>query len=65
MKGRDMRSNVSVRPDESSQGGQKSVWLTERKLRQKFIKITDKIMENHADFIIEVMWDSIRGIPDL
>ena len=38
---------------------------TKNSARQKLVKSADKITENHADFIIEVMWDSIRKFRTL
>ena len=62
MKGRDMRSYVSRSvTDEGALQKMRMCLLEQNSASKNWIKSADKITENHADFIIEVMWDSIRS----
>ena len=62
MKGRDMRSNVSrTVTDEGPCKKLRMCLLEQNSASKNWIKSADKITENHADFIIEVMGDSIRS----
>lgn len=62
LQGCDMRSYVSRSVTDEGALQKLRMCLLERNSASKnWIKSADKITENHADFIIEVMGDSIRS----
>ena len=62
MKGRDMRSSVSRSVTDDGVLQKLRLCLLERNAASRnWVKSADKITENHADFIIAVMGDSIRS----
>ena len=58
-----MRSSVSrtVTDEGALQKSLRMCLLEQNSASKNWIKSADKITENHADFIIEVMGDSIRS----